>query len=102
MSEEMTTNAAGGKQHLEKFRMQAIPPKALLALGKVRWEGYNLHGYDDENYKLIDINEHLGRAMLHISRWLDGDRSDDHLGHALCRIAFAIQMEEENANLHSD
>lgn len=93
--EQMTINNQGGKQHKEEYRCQAIPPKALIALGKVRWEGFNLHGYEDENYKLIPLEEHIGRALLHIARWLDGDRTDNHLSHALCRIAFAVQMEEE-------
>lgn len=98
-SETIVTNANGGKQHEENFRCQAIPPKALIALGRIRWEGFNLHGYEDENYKLIPIEEHIGRALLHLSRWLDGDRSDDHLGHALCRLAFAVQMEAEKNEL---
>ncbi len=92
----MTTNENGGKQHLEKFRMQAIPPEALLALGRIRWEGHELHGYEDENYKLIPIEENIGRAMLHLTRWLNGDRTDDHLGHALCRVAFAVQQEKDH------
>lgn len=98
MNEEMTVNGNGGKQHLEKYRCQAIPPKAIMELGKVRWQGYNQHGYADDNYKLIDINEHIGRALLHLARWLDGDRSDDHLSHALCRIAFAVQMESDSSD----
>lgn len=100
MEEQITTNDNGGKQHLEKFRMQAIPPEALLALGRIRWEGHELHGYEDDNYKLIPIEENIGRAMLHLTKWLNGDISDDHLGHALCRIAFAVQqeMDKENKN----
>lgn len=93
--ETVVTNEAGGKQHKEEFRCQAIPPRALIRLGKIRWEGFNLHGYTDENYKLIEKNEHIGRALLHLFRYLAGDRTDDHLGHALCRIAFAVEMEEE-------
>ena len=57
--EEMSTNEIGGKQHKRPFRRQAIPPKAALEIGKVRYIGFNEYGYSDDNYKLIDANEHL-------------------------------------------
>jgi len=91
--EQIVTNENGGQQHFEPYRCQAIPAKAIMALGHVRWEGHEEHGYDDDNYKQIPIDEHVGRAIKHLASWLDGDTSDDHLHHALCRIAFAVQME---------
>jgi len=77
------------------YRAQAIPPKAILRLAQIRYEAHDERGLDDNNYKLIPLEEHLGRALTHIAGYLDGDRSNDHLGHALCRLAFAVQMAEE-------
>ena len=91
----ITENADGGKQHRRPYRMQAIPPKAIMEVGKVRYTGHEMLGYDDLNYKLIPMEEHVGRALLHIFAWLDGDQSNQHLSHAACRLLFALEMEIE-------
>lgn len=88
---EIETTHGGGKQHKRECRMQAVMPKALIEVGKLRYKAKFEYGYDDNNYKGIDIDEHIGRAERHLCMYLD-NRDIEELTHAACRCLMALEM----------
>ena len=90
------TNKSGGKQHNRPYRSEALFFNALLAISNLRWDAVVNKGYDDDNYKLIDKTDHIGRALTHLFAYMAGDNSNDHLCHAACRVLMALELELTN------
>lgn len=86
--EPITINEKGGGQSRSLYRMDLLDPKALLETAKVLKEGADKYGA--ENWRLIDVDDHLNHALIHIYAYLAGDKSDEHLSHVVCRALFAL------------
>lgn len=92
-------NAKGAKQSKLDYRYDGLSPTAMRRLAHVRW--YGMQRYPEHNWKGISAREHMNRALHHIFSWLDGDTSEDHAGHAFCRLMFAVDL-EQNAPITQD
>ena len=69
-----------------------LGPKAMARLAGVL--AYGAKKYARNNWRAIDEHDHLSHALMHVFAHMAGDRSDDHLGHAFCRLMFAIETED--------
>jgi hypothetical protein len=87
----LVENAAGGKQSASPYRCDLLPAKAVLEVAKVF--AYGATRYAPNNWRKIGRQDHINKSLTHLLSYLAGDRSDDHLGHAACRVLMAIETE---------
>lgn len=88
---EIVVNEQGGAQSKLHGSPRLIPPEALLRLNAVVGEG--AVKYAENNWRRIPFEEHISHALEHLFLYMDGQRDEDHIGHALCRLAFAAATE---------
>lgn len=78
-----------------KERFDLLPPRALARAAEIRATWAREHS--DHAAQTWTTNtgpdQHINKALVHFYRWLSGDRSEDHLGHALCRAMFAVELD---------
>lgn len=87
---EVVTNDNGGKQSKSPYRCDLLPAQATLTVASVL--SYGAGRYGDNNWRKIDLKDHLNHVLTHIFAHLAGDKSDDHLGHAACRMMMALEQ----------
>lgn len=87
----VVTNDRGAKQSHLRYRFDLMDPRAMFEMARVLSEGAEKYGID--NWRGIPAQDHLAHALVHIYAWLAGDKSDDHLSHAMCRTMMAQAME---------
>jgi hypothetical protein len=88
---------SGAKSTEEKPRYDLMPLCALrrwaerLAYGAKRHGASNWTlGKDDPDYR----RDRLNHTFEHLKKYMDGDRSEDHLGAVMCGIGFECWFEE--------
>jgi hypothetical protein len=67
--------------------MDLLDGPAVFSMAKVLAEGAAKYGA--ENWRQIDVRDHLNHLIIHAYAYLAGDESDDHLSHVMCRAMFA-------------
>ena len=98
----VVANKFGGKQSKMEYDFTQLDPLAMFQLAGILKRGADKYGRG--NWKRITTEEHLNHALQHIFAnhalqhifaYLAGDRQDDHLGHAFCRLMMAIVVDRD-------
>ena len=94
---EVVYNERGAGQSKTDVRFDLIDGPALFAMAGVLHTGAEKYG--ENNWRGIDVPDHLNHLIMHAYAYLAGDDSDDHLSHIMCRAMFAqavaLQGEEQ-------
>ena len=84
----------GGKRGVVKERYDLVPPVGIRKVALAMAEGAERYG--DLNWHGLPISNCTNHALKHIYQWIDGDRSEDHLGHAAANLLMAAELEQRN------
>lgn len=87
------TNSLGGSQSDVPYRFDLIDGPAMFAVANVLAVGAAKYGAN--NWRAIDVEDHLNHLIMHAYAWLAGDTSDDHLSHICCRAIFAAGVDAQ-------
>lgn len=88
---EVVTNEKGAMQSKVNHRLDLVPADAIFRMGETL--KFGAERYAEWNWTGIPTTDHINHALIHLYAWLAGDTQDDHLGHAITRIAFAIHTD---------
>lgn len=89
----------GGRHSKLDADFTGIGQEALYRLAKIIHEGAVSHNDPDgENWRRIPCEVHINHALYHINCYLRGEgyglaTGEDHLGHAMCRLVMACEVE---------
>jgi hypothetical protein len=64
----------------------------MFAMARVLAYGAETHG--EENWRKIHKKELINHALIHLYADIAGDTQDEHLEHALCRVAMAVAVKD--------
>ncbi len=95
--EQFSSGAVRQKQ--EHIRFDLISPIALKRLAETMAKGAKK--YSDHNWrKGIPFSNLLNHVLNHLNEYLDGNRSEDHLAHAVFGIFAMMEFEKTQPELN--
>lgn len=82
----------GGKQSKSLYRFDLVDAPAMFNMARILATGAEKYG--ENNWRKLPIESQINHAIAHLYAWLAGDRQDNHLGNALCRVMFATGSDQ--------
>lgn len=67
-------------------RMDKLPMLALLEAARALRHGMKYERAKPDNWRGVPAEAHLDHALRHIALYQSGDRSEQHVGHAISRL----------------
>lgn len=92
---EIVTNERGGKQSKLDAKWTDFDPKTLQRMARRSALGFKKYGAG--NWRKIPASEHIDHALEHVMEHLTGNREEDHLAGAVCRLLFTMSVEGSEA-----
>lgn len=95
---KVVENSQGGKQSASPHFFRGLPVKALMWIARVLKYGAETYEPDPfgdvstRNWHKITSDEHLEHLIEHVVKYLDGDQTEDHIGHIGTRALFFVHM----------
>ena len=86
---------SGAKRSDLTARYDLVPAEGLRRAAETMARGAATYG-ENNWQKGMPLSHCLNHAVAHIFRYLEGDRSEDHLAHAACNLLMARHFEEVN------
>lgn len=86
----------------DKLRYDLVPPSAFRALAEILT--YGAKKYKPNNWRYVeDYDRYTAALYRHLEAWRAGEECDEesgkpHLWHALCNVAFLIELTGDKAN----
>lgn len=90
-TDPIVKNERGGSQSAVQYRCDLLPARATLEVAGVLHHGAIKYG--ENNWRQIEVGDHINHALIHLYALLAGDKQDDHLAHAACRLLMAMELE---------
>ena len=90
---KLPSGATRSENLSSKVRFDLLSPHAIRRIASVYAEGAVKHG--DRNWeKGMPEYELINRALNHIFLYMQGDRTEDHIGHATWNLCAQMHFEE--------
>lgn len=86
--------AEGSPQSDLQHRFDLVDAPAMFEMTNILYKGEKKYGKD--NWRVIEIEDHLNHMLAHIYAYLGGNRDDNHLANLMCRAMFAKGKEIMN------
>jgi hypothetical protein len=95
----LEVTSTGAVQSSFPYKFANIPPEAMYILAEVLNYGVDKYCKDgsdttEPNMRNISVKDHINHALGHIYAFLAGQTDEDHLSHALCRIVYAVTVQQ--------